>query len=81
MHKYQPIVHVLMRNRALPLLENGGRISCGAFLPKDINNKISTFKFQETQFMAVTAYQNQLVNRFFNKIGLIIGFLGYGFKN
>lgn len=61
MHKYQPRIHVLSRNKKLPLLENGGRISCGEDLLLADYGNLQTFQFTETQFMAVTAYQNQLV--------------------
>lgn len=61
MHKYQPRIHVLCRDKNLPLLENGGRVSCGADLPSCEYGKWKSFQFVETQFMAVTAYQNQLV--------------------
>lgn len=59
MHKYQPRLHILRHDSKLPPLENGGQ-SINLCLPK-FCNEYKTFKFSETQFMAVTAYQNQLV--------------------
>lgn len=62
MHKYQPRVHLLRHDLTLPLLENGGQF-VNLNDPNFCNN-YKTFKFTETQFMAVTAYQNQLVTNF-----------------
>ena len=49
MHKYQPRIHVVKANDEKTLtLEEG-------------SDSLSTHIFPETQFMAVTAYQNQQV--------------------
>lgn len=51
LHKYQPKIHVI-------------RVSTDDL--KSYNRgKIDTFHFPETQFIAVTAYQNENVSRFF----------------
>ena len=52
MHKYQPRIHVIRADK-----EN---ISMEDLKPEDYE----TFVFPETQFTAVTAYQNQLVSSF-----------------
>jgi len=51
MHKYQPRVHILRkRDHATSVI--------------DLNSKeAKTFEFPETSFIAVTAYQNQLITR------------------
>ena len=53
MHKYQPRVHVVKANgndeKSLTLQEG--------------DDSLSTHIFPETQFMAVTAYQNQQVTQ------------------
>lgn len=53
MHKYQPRIHVIRITKDLFTLQN---------LSKD---NYKTFIFPETQFTAVTAYQNQLVSHDF----------------
>uniref|UniRef100_A0A1I7SRK8 T-box domain-containing protein n=1 Tax=Bursaphelenchus xylophilus TaxID=6326 RepID=A0A1I7SRK8_BURXY len=57
MHKYQPRVHVVVRkNRSAPLDMNHPDF--------DIRKEeYKTFVFDETKFMAVTAYQNQLITK------------------
>lgn len=52
MHKYQPRIHIVQRQKANPLDPNKVVMS---------EEKHCTYTFPETQFMAVTAYQNQLV--------------------
>ncbi|KAI6223280.1 hypothetical protein M3Y95_00873000 [Aphelenchoides besseyi] len=55
MHKYQPRVHVVRRDRQARQLD-------GNATDFDLTNEeYKTFHFEETRFMAVTAYQNQLV--------------------
>ncbi|VDM55839.1 unnamed protein product [Angiostrongylus costaricensis] len=49
MHKYQPRIHIVRRNKGHHLDHH-----------KEIHR---TFVFTETQFMAVTAYQNQLITK------------------
>jgi hypothetical protein len=57
MHKYQPRLHVVRRERGQKLLD-------GNSANFDITQEqYKTFQFTETQFMAVTAYQNQLVRQ------------------
>ena len=52
MHKYQPRIHVA----TMRLIETpGGNQSLSV-------EKVQTFWFPETSFIAVTAYQNQLVS-------------------
>ena len=54
MHKYQPRFHVVLDNQ-----EKSTMISAlGAS-----TEHVKTFLFPETQFMAVTAYQNHMVSR------------------
>ena len=53
MHKYQPRFHVV--------LENSER-SPTSLMPEVNKEQVKTFIFQETQFMAVTAYQNHMVS-------------------
>uniref|UniRef100_A0A915Q300 T-box domain-containing protein n=1 Tax=Setaria digitata TaxID=48799 RepID=A0A915Q300_9BILA len=55
MHKYQPRIHVVRRPRERPIEQA---------LTIDLHNEhYKTFYFKETQFMAVTAYQNQLITK------------------
>ncbi|VBB30123.1 unnamed protein product, partial [Acanthocheilonema viteae] len=55
MHKYQPRIHVVRRPRERPIEQA---------LTIDLHNEhYKTFQFKETQFMAVTAYQNQLITK------------------
>lgn len=56
MHKYQPRLHVVRREKHQKPLDGN---STYFDLQKE---EYKTFQFTETQFMAVTAYQNQLVN-------------------
>ena len=54
MHKYQPRVHVVRRERSNPI--QNAKV--------DLRREdYKTFVFTETQFMAVTAYQNQLITK------------------
>uniref|UniRef100_A0A7E4VZM7 T-box domain-containing protein n=1 Tax=Panagrellus redivivus TaxID=6233 RepID=A0A7E4VZM7_PANRE len=55
MHKYQPRVHVVRRDRNQPI-----SASSKVDLKKEV---YKSFQFSETQFMAVTAYQNQLITK------------------
>ncbi|RCN36118.1 T-box [Ancylostoma caninum] len=54
MHKYQPRIHIVRRNKGQHLDQN--KVS----LTDEVHR---TFVFPETQFMAVTAYQNQLITK------------------
>ncbi|VDO42129.1 unnamed protein product [Onchocerca flexuosa] len=55
MHKYQPRVHIVRRPRERPIEQA---------LTIDLHSEhYKTFQFKETQFMAVTAYQNQLITK------------------
>ena len=56
MHKYQPRFHVILVEPELELGHQVDDITQG-----DIRENMRTFVFQETQFMAVTAYQNHMV--------------------
>lgn len=53
MHKYQPRIHLVRRPRC------GFSSDALTSLPTE---EIKTFEFPETVFIAVTAYQNQLVS-------------------
>ncbi|PIO77784.1 T-box [Teladorsagia circumcincta] len=54
MHKYQPRIHIVRRNKGQHLDHN----------KMNLNEEVHrTFVFTETQFMAVTAYQNQLITK------------------
>lgn len=50
MHKYQPRIHVVKANDEKAITLDEG------------SDSLSTHIFPETQFMAVTAYQNQQVS-------------------
>lgn len=53
MHKYQPRVHIVKRQDQKPMV-------------MDLQSEeVKTFEFPETSFIAVTAYQNQLVRNQF----------------
>jgi len=52
MHKYQPRVHVVRCSRSETLVRR---------LEDVDSSQLKTFVFAETEFTAVTAYQNQLV--------------------
>lgn len=57
MHKYQPRVHIIKRP------EDKSSFQSLLQLSSDLNNfDYKTFVFPETSFIAVTAYQNQLVS-------------------
>lgn len=53
MHKYQPRIHILKKKDATPNLPSITSLETEEF---------KTFIFPETTFIAVTAYQNQLVS-------------------
>ncbi|KER33014.1 hypothetical protein T265_12717, partial [Opisthorchis viverrini] len=58
MHKYQPRVHLIRSNS----MDDFGKLSIkslDSFDPEDVE----TFEFPETVFIAVTAYQNQLITK------------------
>uniref|UniRef100_A0A915DLY9 T-box domain-containing protein n=1 Tax=Ditylenchus dipsaci TaxID=166011 RepID=A0A915DLY9_9BILA len=59
MHKYQPRVHILQRLKSQTPLEHGGQ----NVVLQRYNGRYKSFQFKETRFMAVTAYQNQLVTK------------------
>ncbi|EPB68103.1 T-box [Ancylostoma ceylanicum] len=54
MHKYQPRIHIVRRNKGQHLDHNKVNLA---------DEVHRTFVFPETQFMAVTAYQNQLITK------------------
>lgn len=62
MHKYQPRVHLVVR-----------KDGAGADAPITSleNERFRTYVFPETMFIAVTAYQNQLVSE--SGIAFIVG--------
>ena len=53
MHKYQPRFHVI--------LDESGKGNSRTSLYEMNRDHLRTFIFTETQFMAVTAYQNHMV--------------------
>ena len=53
MHKYQPRIHIVRKREHIASVINLK------------SEKTRTFAFDETQFIAVTAYQNQLVGIIF----------------
>ena len=57
MHNYQPRFHIILED---PEKNNTSSVN---EVSKD---RIRTFVFPETQFMAVTAYQNHMVNTLHN---------------
>ena len=57
MHKYQPRFHVI--------LDEAGKGNSRASLHEMNKDHLRTFIFPETQFMAVTAYQNHMVSKYF----------------
>ena len=60
MHKYLPRLHVIKSNEF------------SAFKTK---NNFNTFEFEETKFIAVTAYQNEKVKHFVDNLKGFITFL------
>ena len=69
MHKFQPRVYLVKRREG----ETGP--------VQDIEKeKYRTFVFPETQFTAVTAYQNQLVNPYFTETYVIFLLLKFNNK-
>lgn len=58
MHKYQPRFHVILVE---PELELGHQVD--DISQEEIRENMRTFVFPETQFMAVTAYQNHMVRQ------------------
>ncbi len=64
MHKYQPRVHIIKRPDERGSMSNNSMQSA-LQLSSDLSNyDYKTFVFPETSFIAVTAYQNQLVCKF-----------------
>ena len=57
MHKYQPRIHVVEANDPLLLR-----------YPYGLSNSFNTYTFEETQFIAVTAYQNEQVREHDNEM-------------
>ena len=69
MHKYQPRVHIIKRPEEHSMhnsKNSSANSSSNQFklqLSTDLESfEYKTFVFPETSFIAVTAYQNQLVN-------------------
>ncbi len=75
MHKYIPRLHII---QAVNSSNNDTKLSMAPF------DNVNIFVFPETQFIAVTAYQNDNVYIYilysFNKI-FFIYILGYSIKN
>jgi len=66
MHKYQPRIHLIRRSAALALsvAEDKASSSSGLLLLQNLSEEhYRTFTFPETEFIAVTAYQNQMVGQ------------------
>ncbi|CAJ0960078.1 unnamed protein product, partial [Mesorhabditis belari] len=63
MHKYQPRIHVVRRDRSRPLDASATHATATATAAALRAEPHRTFAFSETQFMAVTAYQNQLITK------------------
>ncbi|CAJ0585485.1 unnamed protein product, partial [Mesorhabditis spiculigera] len=63
MHKYQPRVHVVRRDRSRPLDASASHATATATAAMLQAEPHRTFAFPDTQFMAVTAYQNQLITK------------------
>ncbi|CAB3981238.1 T-box transcription factor TBX10-like isoform X1 [Paramuricea clavata] len=59
MHKYQPRFHVILIEPELEL--QGHQVD--DINPDVVRENMRTFVFQETQFMAVTAYQNHMITQ------------------
>ena len=57
MHKYQPRFHVILVEPELELTHHVDDI-----VQEHFRENMRTFVFPETQFMAVTAYQNHMVS-------------------
>ena len=68
MHKYQPRIHLV---KLRPDYHNGN--------PPVVNNleyeQFRSYIYPETQFTAVTAYQNQLVSHRYYRLRITNGFL------
>jgi hypothetical protein len=68
MHKYQPRVHIIKKpNENFVITPNGKHQHTNSLnklnFSEDLENlEHKTFVFPETEFIAVTAYQNQLVS-------------------
>ena len=73
MHKYIPRLHII---QAVNSSNNDMKLSMAPF------DNVNIFVFPETQFIAVTAYQNEQVGYLFflNKVFFIL-ILGHSFKN
>ena len=73
MHKYIPRLHII---QAVHSSNNDMKLSMAPF------DNVNIFVFPETQFIAVTAYQNEQVEiSFFLIEGCFIHLLGHAFKN
>jgi len=72
MHKYQPRVHLIKKPDDNSKLSNG---QLRLQVSNDLENfEYKTFLFPETSFIAVTAYQNQLVSQY---LYFLIGFISF----
>jgi len=75
MHKYIPRLHII---QAVNSSNNDTKLSMAPF------DNVNIFVFPETQFIAVTAYQNEQVHRFlvffFHKL-FFIAILGHSIEN
>ena len=74
MHKYIPRLHII---QAINPSNNDAKLSMTPF------DNVNVFVFPETQFIAVTAYQNEEVKEYLFKNETInfIFVLGYSVKN
>ena len=76
MHKYVPRLHII---QAMNSTNNETKLSMAPF------DNVNIFVFPETQFIAVTAYQNERVKIFsfssFGRKKFLIDILGHAFEN
>ena len=62
MHKYQPRVHIIKKVDDSPHTTKSNHIKLNLTEDLEKFELCKTFIFPETEFIAVTAYQNQLVS-------------------
>lgn len=72
MHKYIPRLHII---QAINSTNNDTKLSMAPF------DNVNIFVFPETQFIAVTAYQNEQVEIFLYRDKFLIDILGHSFEN
>lgn len=66
MHKYQPRIHIIKRKQESSVNEPVTSLEAEEY---------RTFVFPETVFIAVTAYQNQLVSKVLNSTKCLLRWL------